>query len=387
MTLGYGATVDFRDSNKAISIANTKKVTQAFNRIEINSLSGASPVSRVDWTNIAIQALGTVSRGQLEMIDDCDVNFNGCTFTDMDTFIFLSQASVLGCTFRRCNEVDAGGADMTGCLFATPSVDTDSAALIWDVNTNPNGLLDDCVFTKGTNAHHAIEFGTNSPTSMTLTGVTFSGFNASNGEYDSAIHFKRTSGDITLYCATTPSYLSDGANVTIVGTSVSVTVACKTAAGANVSGARVILMASDATGPFPFEESVSITNSGTTATVLHYSHNMATNDKIVINGASHWENNGVFSITVIDTDRYSYTMPSSPGSDPTGTITATFCALEGLTGAGGTVTTSRAYSSNQPVVGWARKSSAAPYYKTAPLSGEVDSSAGFSSTAVMILDQ
>jgi len=132
---------------------------------------------------------------------------------------------------------------------------------------------------------------------------------------------------------------------------------------------------------------VTIVNSGTTATVTHAGHGMASNDYVSIKGASLLANNGVFQITVTGVDGYTYTMGSTPGSSPTGTITSTFVALYGTSSAGGVVTTSREYGDVQPVVGWARKSTSAPYYKSAPLVGEVDDVDGYSATAVMILDQ
>jgi hypothetical protein len=80
-------------------------------------------------------------------------------------------------------------------------------------------------------------------------------------------------------------------------------------------------------------------------------------------------------------------MDSAPGSSPTGTITCTFVALYGLSNASGIVTTSRVYSADQNVEGWARKSSSSPYYKPGPLSGTVDSADGFSTTAVLVIDE
>jgi len=58
-----------------------------------------------------------------------------------------------------------------------------------------------------------------------------------------------------------------------------------------------------------------------------------------------------------------------------------------VTGAPGTVTDSRTFASNQPVKGWIRKTSSAPYYKTAPLSGAISSTLGATFTGVMIEDE
>jgi hypothetical protein len=283
----------------------------------------------------------------------------------------------------------SGLGDITGTTVDDSQVASDSSALVWNLATDPDGYLDNMSFIAGsTYTNHAIEFGLSSPLTMTLDGVTFSGYNASDGQVDSALHIKRTSGTVTITCAADPSYKSDGATVVIVTSSVSVTVTCKTTAGANIENVRVIVMASDGDGPFPYQVTVtSITNSGTTATVAHTAHGMESNDKVLIDGASHWQNNGVFAITKIDSGSYSYTMPSDPGSSPTGTIKATFVALEGLTNASGVATASRAYGSNQNVEGWARKSSGSPYYKSASITGTVDTVDGFATTAVMISDE
>jgi hypothetical protein len=69
---------------------------------------------------------------------------------------------------------------------------------------------------------------------------------------------------------------------------------------------------------------VTISNSGTTATVTHTAHGRNSGDRALIAGASLSANNGVFTITSTGANTYTYTMGSSPGSSPTGTITATF---------------------------------------------------------------
>jgi hypothetical protein len=107
---------------------------------------------------------------------------------------------------------------------------------------------------------------------------------------------------------------------------------------------------------------------------------------VVIRGASLDANIGVFSITVTGTNSYTYTMGSSPGSNPTGTITSTFVILNGTTNVSGEISMSRVFASNQPCVGRIRKSSSAPFYKQASLNGTVSSSAGAVLTGVMISD-
>jgi hypothetical protein len=268
-------------------------------------------------------------------------------------------------------------------------VAADTSAVVWNVATDTDGYLDDMYFSKGTNAHHAIELGTTSPTEVTLRGITFSGFNASNAQNDSVVHVKRTTGTVTINavgCSGTVSYKTDGATVTVVSDSVTITITVQEVDGTKIENARVLVKASDATGPFPYQESVSIVNDGNVATVTHTGHGMASNDKVLIEGCELQPNNGVFSITYISDSSYSYVMSESPGSDPGGSPTSTFVALSSLTNSSGVATASRVYSADQNVTGWARKASSAPYYKTGLISGAVDSTDGLSVTVLMIED-
>jgi hypothetical protein len=69
---------------------------------------------------------------------------------------------------------------------------------------------------------------------------------------------------------------------------------------------------------------ISITSSGTTATVTHTAHGLETGDQVYVEGALQTAYNGTFYITVIDANTYTYTMLSAPGISPaTGTIYAT----------------------------------------------------------------
>ena len=369
---------DFRDSNRNITVDDTPRTYAAFNKIEINNAS-----SRVDWTGVNITTLDEsgLSVGSFEMINDATVNFTSCVFTGMNTFIFDSNAVLDAVTFRRCGQVTQAGAAFDNCIFDESPA---TIALVADDLT----AISDCDFVSDGNGY-AIE-GFSAAGSYTLDGLTFTDYASSDGSTgDEALHVLASSGTVTInYTGAAPSVHSAGATIVMVGSSVDITVTVKTAAGVNVENAKVLLKAKDGTGPFPFEETVtSITNSGTTATVAHTGHGMASNDYVQIAGASLLANNGVFQITVNSVDEYEYTMGSTPGSSPTGTIKCTFVALYGLSSALGVVTTSREYGSDQPVIGWARKSTSTPFYKSAPLIGTVDDVDGFTAIGVMIADE
>src|SRR3989338_5110376 len=187
---------DFRDSNTTIFIQDTRKVYATFNKIEIRNASTNVAWSGINFVNPAPST--NASDGDLEVVDNATVVLTACTFTDMNTFILLGNTDFLGCQFLRCNTITSGGGLMTGTSCLTPTVAANTSAVIWNINSDPNGDLDNMTFSKGTNAHHAIEFGTSSPLTMTLTRISFTGFSASQNNNASIFHIKRTSGAETV---------------------------------------------------------------------------------------------------------------------------------------------------------------------------------------------
>lgn len=379
-TLAY-----FNDSNRTISIVNTPHTNTDFTQIIIDHAS-----TEVYWTNINIQALGTNNPGQIILNNTSSiVQFNTCTFTSIGITTLQIGATVDGTTWRGCGQIIANSATITNCNIANYSGSSDTSALVWNTAVDPDGYLDGTTFTKGSGTTHAIEFGTLSPTTMTLSDVNFSGYNAANGQNDSALHIKRTSGTVTINIVggNTPSYKSDGATVVIVSGTVNVTINVKDAiTGSNIQNARVFIQAI-AGGPFPYNASVSITRSGSTATVTHTLHGLTTNDKIVIKGADQQEYNGVHDITVTGTNSYTFTVTGTPTTPATGTILASFTILYGLTDASGNITMSRVFPSNQPIKGNIRKSTSSPLYKSGSAVGNVNSSTGYTATIQLIPDE
>jgi len=365
--------VDFRDSNAAIQIPNTRRVISSFNTIEIRNAS-----SRVDWTNVAVTALGTVSPGTFTVTSDADVNFSGCVFTGMGVFTFLAATDMLGCTFRRCGQIITGGARMVASVVDSYTGAANTSALTWNVNADTDGELDDMVFTKGTEAHHAIELGASSINTLTLRGITFTSFNAGDAENDSVLYLRDQGSDktwniSTVGCTGTVSYKKErpGDTVNIIPDTKVLTIQVKDAdTGSGIDGARV-LVTTDTGGPYPYQVSVGITRSGSTATVAHTTHGLVTGNQVLIEGCNQGEYNGVFTITWIDADSYSYTVSGTPATPATGSPISTFVIVTGLTSSGQITSTARAYSSSQPYKGRVRKSTGSPYYKTAPLSGTI----------------
>lgn len=371
-----GTAVDFKDSNRSISIANLKKVQAAFNGFEVINAS-----SRVDWTNISIAALGTISKGTFSAVDNATINFNTCTFTDMDTFVFKSNSTILGTTFRRCGQITQNSAVFTNCRF-----ESSTAAKALMVNDITKVTYTPFI-SSGTG--YAIE-GFSSAGEYILTGLTFSGYATNAGTpANRAIHVLATTGTVKLSIVgggNEPSIHSEGATVNVVLNEVTMTVTVKTLEGANIQNANVLVLA-DAGGPMPYNAIVTITRSDSTATVSHTAHGMADNDKVQIKGANQQEYNGVFTITKINDNSYSYEVSGTPATPATGTIKATYAALFGLTNASGVIAASRVFSADQPITGRARKSTGSPFYKTSSIVGTISSATGFATTIQMISDE
>jgi hypothetical protein len=205
MTLGYTSAVDFRDSNTSVVVANTKKVTSNFNKIDIRQAT-----SRVDWTGITFTALGTVARGNLEVVDNATVNFDTCVFTDMGTFIFQSNSTLTTTTFRRCNLVTQGGATITDCTFEKTN---DAAKALLSTNL---GLISKTTFiSSGTK--HAIEITTAG--TYTFDGNIFTGYATSNGTTGNEAIYNNSGGLVTINITgggSTPTYRNGTSATTVV---------------------------------------------------------------------------------------------------------------------------------------------------------------------------
>jgi hypothetical protein len=222
----------------------------------------------------------------------------------------------------------------------------------------------------------------------TYTNNSFGGY-GSTGTTDAVI-YNNSGGIVTINVNSgdTPTYRNGtGATTNIVSGAVSIFAKAVKKDGTNIQTALVLLRASDNTGPFPYSETVTIVNTGTIANVTHIAHAMDNNDYTQITQGDVAANRGVFQISIIDADNYTYTMSSTPGISPTGTIKSTFVALFGNTDINGEITTSRVYPADQPVIGWARKSSISPFLQEGVLTGTISSTTGYNSTAVMVSDE
>lgn len=392
---------EFTDSDAKLEWTNGL-VETGFNRhlIDLGSASTTVTLTRCSYDS-AGEDNNTADRGYTTTEDSRPVfevlgtsgtlTMTNCSISNFSSIDLTSACTLDTCSIINSGAVDAGsGADLAGSSILSSAVAADASALIWDVNLDPNGELDNMTFTKGANAHHAIELGTNSPTEVTLTGIDFSGFNASNGQNDSVIHVKRTTGDVTINVSGgsgTVSYKTDGANVQVVVNPVTTLITVRdNASGLVIQNARVKLEVTNGNN-FPYLASVTITSSGTTATVTHTGHGLATNDWVTIKGANELRYNGCFQITVTGANTYTYTMTSTATSPATGTITATFAYFNDLTDVNGQVTDTRSISLDQAVIGKVRKGTTSPKYQQANIDETIDKDNGLTLNIRLVSDE
>lgn len=238
--------VDFRDSNRNITIDDCPVTYAAFNRIEVNNAS-----SNVEWTGVNITALNAsgMSIGQFEMIADATVTFTTCVFTDMSTFIFDSNATLDAVTFRRCALVTQAGGDFDNCIFDEA---TGAVALLVD---NPDNI-DNCSFVSdGTG--HAIELGSAcAGNSYTLTDFFVSGYATSDGSTGNEVIYNNSGGTVTIN-------VDGGSGVSAL----------------SIRGGNVTLVANYSFTVTGLESGteVTIVTSGT-STVLHHTESASTSD-------------------------------------------------------------------------------------------------------------
>lgn len=226
MLLGSTNAVRFKATNTTVFIQWTPKVTPNFNLIEVQNASSRIELSSITFSNLDTT---TASAGRFLMTDNATVLIDGCTFNDMDTFVFLSNATITDSAFRQCGQVTQGGSTISGTLFTRTTADVQLVA-------DNIGLITGCNFI-GDNTSHAVNLGTiSSNTSVswnnTYNTTTYASTsqinNASSTSGDSEVVLVNVASDQTLTInvtgGTAPTYRNTGAGTVSVVASVTYTI-------------------------------------------------------------------------------------------------------------------------------------------------------------------
>ncbi len=284
-----------------------------------------------------------------------------------------------GINIDNCGQVDIGRVVARNAVFSGYTLDADGA-LLWNENIDikNSSFLGN---TDGTNDPAAIEHPSAAGTPYAYDNLQFSGNDYDvNNTSGSSIEINKNNGSNPI------TY--KGSLVTFLSAAVDTIITVKDVTDQSlIENARVLLEAADGAGPFNFEVSVSITRSGTTATVIHTAHGLATNDWVHIQGCVEEEYNIVVQITYIGVNSYSYQVAGSPSSPATGSPTSTDVIFNHLTNASGIVSDSRMLASDQNVIGRARRSTVSPLYKNQPIVETIDSADGLAINIFLIPDE
>jgi hypothetical protein len=213
---GTPTAAHFDDSSGAtITLVDTVHSASDFTRLVIDHSSTV-----FNLTGATFIALGTINPGTIIINDasSSSTGFNACVFNGLGAIGGHTNIDFIGCTFIGCDVITTSNNDMSTSIVQGYEGAVDSSALIWNNAADPNGKLDDMVFTMGTAATHGIEFGLTSPTTITFNNLTFNGYGADTTT-SAALYFARTSGTVTVnYSGTAPTYKSAGATINLVAT-------------------------------------------------------------------------------------------------------------------------------------------------------------------------
>ena len=245
---GTGATAHYFEMDGQILVFTDQMV-----RSGLYSLSGVGSGTNVVIKNSVIRSAGTTDATRF-VFDWDEANLAACTIIDnlivrAGACSFKNGQTMTGNTFDNCGQITAAGANLSDAVIKGYEGTADTAALVWNVATDPDGYLYGIAFTKGTAATHAISFGTSSPVTMTIRGMSFSGYNASDGQTDSVLYFADKGSDITWTinasgCSGTVSYKKarSGDTVTILADQVTLTIEVRDSDGAIITDSTEITL-------------------------------------------------------------------------------------------------------------------------------------------------
>lgn len=154
----------FQDANKSIVISDEFATNDTFNRIEFRNSSSTIEISNTVFNFAKRQEIDDVSSTlrfglpncQVQVFDNPNLSLTGCSFNDMDTFIFQSNTDLVDTTLRRCGQATQNGATITNSTFEGT---TSAASLIVSAANAATdfGKVTNSTF-NGDGSNHAIEF-------------------------------------------------------------------------------------------------------------------------------------------------------------------------------------------------------------------------------------
>lgn len=382
-------TTEFGDSGASDSFFSESDSQITLNGIGIGvgnfnfqTIANATGTNLFELNNCVVVNLGAIANWDFSDANIDTLGIDSTQWVDCGTFVF----PVSGGTDRHCNDstfVNCGQVNPSTMTFLRNtfigSRDANGAIL-------RNGDLADTTFTSdGTG--HAVEI--TSTGTYDYDGNSFTGYGADTTT--DAVVFNDSGGLVTINVNSgdTPTFRNGaGSSTVIIAGAVTTKVVCSDSlSNALLEGVAVLVKAGNTIGGLAFEDIVTITRSGTTATVTHTAHGLATNNWIEIENAIQNEYNRLKQITVIDANSYTFSVSGNPTTPATGTILSTAVIVNGATDVNGEISDTRVFSVDQNVTGSAAKGTSSPLYVKSPISTLINKDNGVNINILMNLDE
>jgi hypothetical protein len=295
-------------------------------------------------------------------------------------------------------KVDCDGGDIECQLLIQDTAEIQNSTIRTNALTSV-ACLQDPTFGTDTDLHdtdfvqtgvgHAIELDIVGGT-YTFTNLTFTGYGADTTD-DAALDITAASDTTTInYTGSPPTFKTAGAEVVLVGDPATTKITVEESGGSFIVNARVFLETDDDGGGtgLPYQDATdTLTSSGTTATLTSsVAHGLASNDYVVVRGASDQYFNKTAQIAVTSPTIFTYTVNVDAGASAGGTPVFSYCPLSGLTDGLGVITSDKVWPASQGLTGWTRKSTSAPFFRQSALS-ITDASTGTDLLVVLQADE
>jgi len=328
------------------------------------------------------------------------VHLYGVTFAGahggilMDGKTTAADSNAISCTMVNCGEFNPGSANNGAEVLNTFVIDPedsgagDNRGIRFPAATTRTKNIS-CITSGTPTTQHMLHFTNTGTYSLNLTNIVLFGDYASASLWHaensaaSSVATINNLGTTNLVEAEVDDS-GAGASTTVIAGQVTLLITVRDQQTKAAQPDVAITVEADDTGPLPYRDSVTISESAGTATVTHTAHGFSTGQKVSIRGASPNSFNRIKTITVTGANGYTY--PATESGPVTGTITSTAVIIDGLTDANGQISDTRTYSSNQDIIGFAAKGTSQPVYKRAPIDDVVDSTNGTSITLLLIGD-
>lgn len=348
--------------------------------------------TRININKVAFCSTGTVNSGNFSFTgDDGEINISDCSFKEVSQTFNSLAININNCSYNKSYIQFLNASALNNCTFSNYVGPV--AAISWGVTGLPvfpgdtSGKLDNANFiSSGTG--HAIFLSQYVDSELTFNGHSYNGYATVDGSTGNEVLYNNSGKDVTIIVrgGDVPTVRNGTGSTTTIKDIVDIDITIRSAVTFELIEDARVLVTVDSGGPGVFEEPVSITSSGTTATINHANHGFTNDISILVDGATEVAYNGVFSINVLNDSNYTYTLPSTASSPATGSPNVTQVVIYGLSDSNGNLFTEYSFEGEQPIIGKVRKSSSSPYYKSTPIIGEI-SETGFASTSLLIPDE